>query len=370
LMGRSPDDRVTKEMAREICQRQGLKAFLAGSINNLGNNYVITLEAINGQSGEEIASEQAQAESKEQVLKALSQATSRLREKLGESLGSIKKFDAPLEEATTSSLEALKSYSLGNEQSIAGKWLQAIPFFKRAVEIDPNFALAYIGLAIQYGNSNQPGLAAENAAKAFSLKDRVSEYEKLRISSFYYSQVTGEVDKAIEVQQLMKQTYPRDHRGPGNLADRYLRIAQFEKAVAEAREAQRLNPNAVAWYANLGEAFLRLNRFAESKEVFEQAQQQKIDATDFHTYLYQIAFVNGDAASEKQQLDWSSGKPDEYVALDWQTQTSAFAGQYKQAQDFSRRSTDLAVRSDAKELAARYAAEEALRSALLSQCQQ
>ena len=320
LMGRPPDDRVTKEVAREICQRQGLKAFLAGSITNLGTSYVITLEAVNGQSGEEIASEQAEAGSKEQVLKALSQAASKLREKLGESLGSIQKFDAPLEEATTSSLEALKAYSLGNEQSISGKYLQAIPFYKRAVELDPNFALAYIGIAIQYGNTNQPGLAAENAAKAFALKDRVSEYEKLRISSFYYSQVTGEVDKAIEVQELMKRTYPRDHRGPGNLSDRYLRIGQFEKAVAEAREALRLNPNAVAWHANLGEAFLRLNRFAESREVFEQALQQKIDATDFHTRLYQLAFVSGEAAAMKQQLDWFSGKPDEYVALDWQTE--------------------------------------------------
>jgi len=365
LMDRSPDDRVTKEIAREICQRQGLKAFLAGSISNLGSSYVIALEAVNGQSGDVIAREQVETESKEQVLKALSQAATKLREQLGESLSSIQKFDAPLEEATTSSLEALKAYSLGNEQSISGKWLQAIPFYKRAVELDPNFALAYIGLAIQYGNSNQPGLGAENAAKAFALKDRVSEYEKLRISSFYYSQVTGEVDKAIEVQELMKRTYPRDHRGPGNLSDRYLRIGQFERAVAEAREALHLNPNAVAWHANLGEAFLRLSRFAESREVFEQALQQKIDSTDFHTRLYQIAFVSGDAAAMKQQLDWASGKPDEYVALDWQTQTSAFAGQYKQAQDFSRRSIDLAVHSDAKEVAAQYAAEEALREAVL-----
>src|SRR6266700_1934037 len=370
LMGRSPDDRVTKEVAREICQRQGLKAFLAGSITNLGNSYVITLEAVNAQTGEQIATEQAEAASKEQVLKALSETASKLRETLGESLSSIKKYEAPLEEATTSSLEALKFYSLGLEQSISGKWLQAIPFFKRAIELDPNFALAYIGLAIQYGNTNQPALAAENAAKAFALKDRVSEYEKLRISSFYYSQVTGEVDKAIEVQELMKQTYPRDHRGPGNLSDRYLRIGQFERAVAEAREALRLNPNAVAWHANLGEAFLRLNRFAESREVFEQAQQQKIDTTDFHTRLYQIAFVNGDAAAMKQQLDWSTGKLDEYVALDWQTQTSAFAGQYKLAQDFSRRSIDLAVRSDAKEVATQFAAEEALRGAAFGQCQQ
>ena len=212
LMGRSPDDRVTKEVAREICQRQGLKAFLAGSITNLGTSYVITLEAINGQSGEEIAREQVEAESKEQVLKALTQAASKLRQKLGESLSSIQKFDAPLE-LTTSSLEALKAYSLGYEQSTRGKFLEAIPFYKRAVELDPNFAYAYVGLAVQHSNTNQPKLAAEYAEKAFALRDRVSELEKLRISDFYYSFVTGEIDKQIEVLQTYKSTYPRDCEG-------------------------------------------------------------------------------------------------------------------------------------------------------------
>jgi len=204
LMGRSPEDRVTKEVAREICQRQGLKAFLAG-ITNLGTSYVITLEAVNGQSGEEIAREQVEAESKEQVLKSLTQATSKLREKLGESLSSIRKFDAPLE-LTTSSLEALKAYSLGYEQSIKGRFLESIPFYKRAVELDPNFAYAYASLAVQHANTNQPGLAAEYAEKAFALRDRVSELEKLRISNFYYAFVTGEIDKQIEVLELYKST--------------------------------------------------------------------------------------------------------------------------------------------------------------------
>jgi serine/threonine protein kinase/Flp pilus assembly protein TadD len=369
LMGRSPDDRVTKELAREICQRQGLKALLAGSISNFGSSYVISLEAINVQSGEEIARAQEEASSKEQVLKALSQAASKMREKLGESLQSIQKFDAPLE-VTTSSLEALQAVSLGQQQSDLGKFLEAIPFFKRAVELDPNFAYAYTRLAAQYYNTNQPGLAAENAAKAFALRDRVSELEKFRISFFYYAFVTGELDRAIEVLELNKQSYPRDFRAVGNLADRYLVSGQFEKAADAARQGMRLNPNNTANNSNLGQAFIGLSRFAEAKEVYGQALQQKLEATDFHTSLYQIAFVSGDAAAMKQQLDWSAGKPDEYAAFDWQTQTAAFAGQYRRSQEFSRRAVDFAARNDAKEVAARYRAEEALRGAIFGQCQQ
>ncbi len=369
LMNRSADDRVTKEVAREMCQRQGLKAFLSGSITNLGTSYVITLEAVNGQSGDAIAREQVEAESKEQVLKALSQASSKLREKLGESLSSIQKFDAPLE-VTTSSLEALKAFSLGYEQGLKGQYLEAIPFCKRAVELDPNFASAYSQLSIFYANANQLVQAAGYAEKAFALRDRVSELEKLRISSFYYTFVTGEIDKDIEVLELYKRTYPHDFRASINLSDRYLRTGQFEKAAAEAREALRLNPNSAPAYSNLVQTFITLNRFAEAKEVLEQALQQKIDTTAFHTDLYQIAFVGGDTAAMKQQLDWATGKPDEYVAMDWQTQASDFAGQRRRAQEFSRRAIDLAVRGEAKELASGYGAEEALRGAAFGQCQQ
>jgi serine/threonine protein kinase/tetratricopeptide (TPR) repeat protein len=369
LMGRSADDRVTKEVAREICQRQGLKAFLAGSITNLGTSYVITLEAINAQSGEEIAREQVEAESKEQVLKALTQAASKLRQKLGESLSSIQKYDAPLE-LTTSSLEALKAYSLGSEQSTRGRFLEAIPFYKRAIDLDANFAYAYAGLAVQYYNTNQPKLAAEYAEKAFALRDRVSELERLRISNFYHSFVTGEADKQIEVLQTYKATYPRDWRAPLSLSDSYLRIGQFEKAAAEAREGLRLNPNTAVGYLNLAQAFIVLNRLADAKEVVEQALHQKLDATDIHSYLYQVAFVGGDSATMQQQLDWARGKPDEYVALDWQTQTAAFSGQWRRSQDLSLGAVELATRSDAKEVAAQYAVQAALRGAVFGQCSQ
>lgn len=367
LMGRSPDDRVTAEIGQEICQRQGLKALIVGSIAPLGSHYVISLEAVNGRSGEVLAREQSEAESKEKVLKALSQAASHLREKLGESLGSIQKFDAPLE-VTTSSLEALKAFSLGLEQTQSGKFLEAIPFYKHAIELDPNFAYAYGTLAVNYYNTRQPRLAAEYAEKAFALRDRMSELEKLRITSFYYAFVTGEVDKGIETVELYKRAYPRDERGPLNLSDRCGMIGQFEKAVVEARQGLALNPNNAVGYWNLADSLTRLNRFAEAKETCEQAIQQKLDTVALHYFLYQIAFAEGDAAGMQQQLNWASGRLDEYMALDWQNGASAFAGQWRRAQEFSRRSIDLAARNGAAEVAARHAAEAALRGAVFGDC--
>ncbi|HEY8224754.1 MAG TPA: tetratricopeptide repeat protein [Pyrinomonadaceae bacterium] len=367
LMGRSPDDRVTEEIGLEICERQGLKALIVGGIAPLGSHYVISLDAVNGKTGEAVAREQEEAESKEQVLKTLSRAASRLRQKLGESLGSIQKFDAPLE-ATTSSLDALKAFSLGVEQTQAGKFLEAIPYHKRAIELDPQFGYAYGTLAVNYYNTKQPSLAAENAEKAFALRDRMSELEKLRITSFYYAFVTGEVDKGIETVELYKRTYPRDERGPLNLSDRYQTIGQFEKAVAEAQQALTLNPNNAVGYWNLANSLVGLSRFSEAKEICEQAVAQKLDTTSLHYFLYQIGFVENDAAAMQQQVSWANGRPDAYVALDWQTSASAFAGQWRRAQELSQRAIDLALSSDTKEVAARYAAEAALRAAAFGQC--
>jgi serine/threonine protein kinase/predicted Zn-dependent protease len=369
LMGRSPDDRVTPEIGQEICERQGLKALIVGAIAPLGSHYVISLEAVNGRSGEVLAREQTEAETKEKVLKALSQAASHMREKLGESLGSLQKFDAPLE-VTTSSLEALKAFSLGLEQTQSGKFLEAIPFYKRAIELDAQFAYAYGTLAVNYYNTRQPRLAAEYAEKAFVLRDRLSELEKLRITSFYYAFVTGEVEKGIETVELYKRTYPRDERGPLNLSDRYGMIGQLERSVVEARQALALNPNNAVGYWNLADSLTRLGRFSEAKETCAQAIQQKLDTIAIHYFLFQIAFAEGDESAMQQQLSWASGRLDAYMALDWQNAASAFAGQWRRAQDLSRRSIDIASRSDAKEVAARYSAEAALRGAVFGQCVQ
>jgi eukaryotic-like serine/threonine-protein kinase len=365
LMGRSPDERVTDLIAREICQRQGLKAFISGSITNLGNNYAIALKAVNAQTGDEMARDQIEAEGKEQVLKALGEAASQIREKLGESLSSIQKFDAPIK-VTTSSLEALKAYSLGHEAFLRGKFLESIPFYKRAIDLDPNFAYAYMALAVTYGNTEQPALASENTAKAFALRDRVTEVERFRISDFYYQFVTGEIDKEIEVLILHQKTYPRDFSAPENLSNSYLLIGQFGKAIEAAHEGLAGDPKSIPLQANLGEAFIHLNQFAEAKEIFDRIVQQFDDA-QIRTRLFRIAFARGDTAAMQQQLDWANGKPDEYVALDWQTSTAGCAGQWQKAQDFSRRSIALATHSDAKEVAAGYAAEHALRAAIFGQ---
>ena len=368
LMGRSPDERVTAEVGREICQRQGLKALITGSIASLGSHYVLTLEALNSQSGEVLAREQAEAESKEQVLKTLSLAAINLREKLGESLNSLQRFDAPLE-VTTSALEALKAYSLASDQSSRGKWLEAMEHYKHALELDPNFASAYSGLAVCYANTGQPKLAAENAAKGYPLRDRVSEIEKLRISSFYYFYVTGELEKYIEVLELYKQTYPRDDRPYINLSVAYDRVGQWEKSAEEAGEAIRINPHTVAPHGNLARALMRLNRYDESLAVLNRAfQQLKLDSEHLHTWIYNIAFIRGDAATMKHEVESLGGKQNEYIAFDWQTNSASFAGRWRLAQDFSRRSIDLAAHNNAKEVAAQYAAEEALRAAAFGQC--
>jgi serine/threonine protein kinase/predicted Zn-dependent protease len=370
LMGHSPDDRVTTDIGREICQRQGLKALITGSIASLGAHYVLTLEAINSQSGEVLANEQGEADSKEQVLKTLTEVAAKLRERLGESLGSLQRFDAPLE-ATTSSLEALKAYSLAVDEANRGKWIESIQQHSHALELDPNFAAAYFGIAVCYANTGQPKLAAEYTSKAYALRDRVSERERLRIIGFYYFSVTGEFDKYIENLELYKNTYPRDDRGYVSLSVAYDRIGQWEKSAEAAGEAIRINPNTVPPNTNLARALIRLQRYDESLAVLDRAfKQYKLDSDIFHTWLYDIAFIRGDASSMKHEVEAMSGKPGEHMSIDWQTNSAAFNGQWKLVQDFSRRSIDLASQSKAKEVAAQYAAEEALRAAVFGQCAQ
>jgi tetratricopeptide (TPR) repeat protein len=314
LMNRSPDERVTPEIGQEICQRQGLKAMIAGLIAPLGSHYVLSLAAINGNSGEVVAREQTEAENKEQVLKALGRAATGLREKLGESLSSIERFDAPLE-LTTSSLEALKVLSLGVELRLQGRNPEVIPFYRRAIELDPNFAYAYLELAATYDNTTQPRQAADYVSKAYELRDRVSELERLRITFFYHTFVTGELDRAVETLGLYRQTYPRDERVYMYLSDIYCRVGRFEKAIVAARDALRLNSANAVNYVNLGELLLYLNQFAEAKQVFEQAAEQHLDNLWFHSYLYQIAFIVDDQAGLTHQLAWFSEEPDEHIAL-------------------------------------------------------
>jgi serine/threonine protein kinase len=361
LMGREPGERVTRDLGREICMRQSLKAYITGTVSSLGSNYVLTLEAANGRTGDVIGRQLAQTDSKEKVLEALGQAAMGLREKLGESLSSIDMFDAPLQEATTSSIDAFKAYSLFLEYYRDGKTLEAIPFAKRALELDPNFASAYVMLAIMYYNTNQPKLAADYAAKAFDLRDKVSEYERLRITHFYHLMVTGEVEKGIETLKLYKRSYPRDAIPPVVLSDLYEVIGQFEKSAEEARDGLRLNPNYAIAIQNLCTALLRLNRLSEVKELCRDAFQREMDGDLFHVLLYQAAFIEHDEEAMATHLAWFHGRDDEHIAVNQMAAAAAFAGKWRSSQEYSRRSIEIAVRNDAAESAAEYAAEQAIR---------
>ncbi len=314
FMGRPPDARLTNDVAREICMREGAKAMLTGSIASLGTHYVITLSALNAQTGDVLAREEKEAESKEQVLKSLDQAASSLRGKLGESIGSVQKFATPLEQATTSSLEALQAFSLGQAEHQRLEDAKAIPHLKRAVELDPNFAMAHATLGVAYSNLTQGDLAASFITKAFDLKERASERERLYISSHYYDLVTRELEKAIEIYEQWVQTYPRDNVPRDNLALRYSAIGQEEKALASSSEAMRLDPKDVYAFQNVADAYERLNRFDEARAVAERAVAQNMGRS-VHFTLFDLAFIRGDEAADRRELELATDKPDEPILL-------------------------------------------------------
>ena len=368
-MKHTPDDPVTEPMAREVCQRQGLKAYLTGAIASLGSHYVIRLKAVNAQTGDEMASEQVEAESKEQVLKTISQTAIRLREKLGESLGSIQKFDAPIEQATTASLDALKAYSLGLEQANDGDYPKSLPFFQRAIELDPNFALGYLAVARNQQNSGHDNEAIVSASNAFELRERATENEKLFITLFYHRMVTKDLEKAIEVGEVWKQTYPHFWRTYHALTDLYLEVGQFEKACANGGEAIRLNPKTAAAYSNLAGALIYLNRPAEAKEIYQQASANHLDAAEYHMFLYWIAYFAGDTAAQSQEQTWGEANPYPYFSLSLQSQTAAIEGKWRKSKDLSTRATDLYERAGMKGRVAWMANHEALTAAMFGDCQ-
>jgi serine/threonine protein kinase/tetratricopeptide (TPR) repeat protein len=362
LMGRQPTDRITRDVAGELCVRTGSKAIMLGSISNLGGQYVVGIDAVGCSSGDTLAKEQEEAATKQDVLKALSKAASSLRGQLGESLASIQKFDVPVE-ATTTSLEALKAFSMGITTSRTKGSAASIPFLERALELDPNFAAAYAGLGVAYVNLGQASLAAENIKKAYSLRDRVSEHEKYRISALYYSNVTGELEQASKVYELWAESYPQDLVPPSNLGTIYSQLGQYEKAAAETQEGLRLEPTLVG-YSNLAGIYLALNRPDDAKKEIEQAQQRKLDGELLHFTIYGLAFFKGDAAEMERQVAWAAGKPgDEDILLSMQSDTEAYYGRLVKARDYSRRAVDSAVRNDSKETAALWQVNAALREA-------
>jgi len=308
FMGRPADTRLSNDVAREICMRDGAKAMLTGSIASLGTHYVITLTALNAQTGDVLAREEVEAENKEQVLKSLDRAASSLRGKLGESIGSVQKFTTPLEQATTSSLEALQAFSLGEAEHSRLADDKAIPYLKRAVELDPNFAMASATLGVAYNNLTQSNLADTFITKAFDLKERASERERLYISSHYYDIVTDDIDKAIEVYQQWVQIYPRDTVPLDNLSLRYSAIGQQEKALASSNASLRIAPKDAYAYQNAADSYERLNRFDEAKAVAERAMSQNLGNYSIHFTLFDLAFIRGDEAGERREVEAGAGK--------------------------------------------------------------
>jgi serine/threonine protein kinase/Flp pilus assembly protein TadD len=363
LMSRKPNDRVTQDVARELCVRTGSKAIILGSISNLGGQYVIGVDAVGCSSGDTLAKEQEEAATKQDVLKALGQAAASLRGKLGESLASIQKFDVPVE-ATTASLEALKAFSMGITTGRTRGDAEAIPFYKRALELDPNFAVAYASLGNVYGNLGQASLSAENIKKAYALRDRVSERERYRISGLYYSNVTGELEQASQVYELWAKSYPQDLVPPVNLGSIYDSLGQYEKAVTDTLEALRLEPNITIGYSNLAQYYLALNRLDDAKQAIEQAREHNLESDFLHVAMYELAFLKSDAAELERQVTWAAGKPGtEDLLLSFQSDTEAYYGRLAKARDFSRRAVDSAVRADSKETAALWQVNAGLREA-------
>ena len=363
LMGRVPNDRVTREVAQEICLRTGSKALLAGSISRLGNEYVVGLEAVSCGTGDSLAKEQADATTKEDAVKALSKAASSLRAKLGESRASVQKFDVPIE-ATTPSLEALKTFSMGvTTQNMKGD-AEAVPFLRRAIELDPNFAMAYARLGVSYANLGQPSLAAENLKKAYELREHVSERERFHITADYYRFATGELEKEAQTYELWIQSYPRDPIPYINLGANYSNFGDYQKSLQATQEGQKLDPNSINTSGNLVEDLIALNRLDEAKATIDQALARGIDGGYLRLVMYYLDFLLGDTTRMEQELTWAAGKPgDEDPLLSAQSDTDAYYGRLNKARDFSRRAVDSAVRAESKETAALWQVNAALREA-------
>ena len=340
LMGRSANERLTADLARDLCQRVGSKAMLAGSVASLGSQYIVTLDAMNCQSGDTLAREQAQAQGKEQVLTALGTAVSNMRGKLGESLASIQKYDAPIDKVTTSSLEALKAYTLGNVEFDAGRLVESLPFYKRAVELDPNFGFAHARLSVAYGNLGELALAKKSIGRAFELRDRVSEREKLYITEHYYETMTGELDKEIEILQLYEHTYPRDEIPGINLSVSYNSIGDFVNGGEAARRSLQVEPT-INGYAGLIYAYLGQNRYDEAQKVVQDGLRQFPDTQDMHWNRYVLDLISGKTADAAQEIKWAKGKSGEFRFLEVQARALAGDGKIAASREVIRQAVDI-----------------------------
>jgi serine/threonine protein kinase/tetratricopeptide (TPR) repeat protein len=358
-MGRPAGERITSNVAKEICLREGVKAMLTGSIASLGSHYVITVGAVNAQTGDSLAREQIEADDKEQVLKSLDKAASSLRQKLGESLASVRQFATPLEAATTSSLEALQAFSLGQAEHQKFNDEGAIPHLKRAIELDPNFAMALATLGVAHNNVGDNRSAVAYIQRAFDVRDRASEREKFYISSHYYGTSRRQIEKAVEIYEQWKQTYPRDGVPRDNLALDYESMGQHEKAVANASEAIRLDQKDRYAYQNLASGYQFLGRYDEAKAVADQAIAQKVEPWSIYITLYALAFIRGDEAAMRQEVERARGKPQEPIVLILEAEGECAQGRIKKARASYTHAVSAAKIRDYKEFAANALATEA-----------
>ena len=366
LMGKPADARLTPEIAREICERTASAAVLDGSIASLGSQYVLGLRAEDCRTGDVLADEQVQVARKEEVLNALGQIATRFRSRVGESLTTVKKYDIPLAEATTPSLEALKAYSEGWQVSFSSGSAAALPFFKRAIEIDPNFASAYAALGRMYGDIGESVLSAVNTSRAYQLRDRASDQERFFISLTYDLQVTGNLEKAQQTCELWMQTYPRAWLPHALLAGGvYPSIGKREESVEEAKIALGIDPDFSIGYSLLADSYLALERTAEAERTLQRASERKLDIPDFYVQRYVIAFLKDDKTGMEREAALAREKPG---VDDWMSNAeafvSAYSGHLKEARKMSERAVDLARKAERRDTEALYEADAAMREAL------
>ncbi len=362
LMTKPANTPLTPSVASELCERASSKAFIEGSIAGLGSTFVVGLKAVNCHTGDVLAQEQATAANKEKVLDALGVAATKLRTELGESLSSVQKFDVPLAQETTPSLEALKAYTLGRKTASEKGSAAALPYFQHAAELDPNFASAFAGLGIMYNNLGQPARAAENLTKAFQLRDHASEREKLHIASSYYQLVTGEQEKAAETFQEWIGSYPRDGIAYGNLANVYAALGQYDKALDTVNQAVHLDNGNVIELENVAIDDLVLNRFDDARKTFDDALARHLDDDTLRIEIYGLDFLTGDAKGMAEQVSWFEAKPElQHEILAAEADTEAYYGHLQKARELTRRAIDAAVRAGNKDSAGGWEAAAAIR---------
>jgi len=366
LMAQPKDSRLTHDLARQVCQRTASAAVLDGAIAQVGTQYLLTLKAVNCSTGDSLGSTEAQASDKNHVLDALSKVASEMRSKLGESLASVQKYDAPPENVTTPSLDALKAYSLGYQATVVkSDSSAAIPLFQQAITLDPNFAMAYARMGTSYFNLYQTVRATESLRRAYELREHLSERERLYIASHYEIVVTGNLDAARKVLELLAQTYPRETPYT-NLGIIYSQLGDYDLALDAFEKAVRIGPATGNRYANLVNGYLQLNRLDEAKATVREAQSKNIDSPEIHVNLYWAAFLQNDAAGmEREAASVESDRGYQYEMLNRESETALYRGQLAKARILAQRAVEAARKEDEKEAAAVYEAQAAVREALV-----